>query len=333
MRQVKSMVTQKTIAKKLGISPSLVSRALTGTAANIGASEETVRKIRAAARELGYAPNAAALTLRGAKSKTIGVVIKDFDDPFLGRMTGAIQEQARKNGCSLILTGFDLNKNKPRDISSLLRFQLDALIICGSDISTAWVEEFTSREIPIAQIGSDSDYPGVSRVEVDETTGIKLLVDYLYRLGHHEIGFIGGNTGPHLRRRNILAASLKNQNSVFSIAPEGENTGLRAMEKLLNKVRKKLPTVIMAADDITAQGGLRALHNAGLTVPGDISLTGFDDIPAAGLMIPALTTIRVPVIQMVDAAFDLIFKHRYENVIHLKPELVERESCSNRKLK
>ncbi len=321
------MVTQKTIAKQLGISPSLVSRALTGTAANIGASEETVRKIRETARELGYVPNAAALTLRGAKSKTIGVVIKDFDDPFLGRMTGAIQEQARKNGCSLILTGFDLSKNKPRDISSLLRFQLDALIICGSDISAAWVEEFLSRDIPVAQIGSDNDYPGVARVEVDETAGLGLLAEYLCRLGHHDIGFIGGNTGPHLRRRNILATIERN--ITFSIASEGENTGLRAMEKLLTKTRKKLPSVIMAADDITAQGGLRALYNAGLSVPQDVSLTGFDDIPAAGLMIPALTTIRVPIAQMVDAAFELIFKRRGEKVILLKPELVIRESCSH----
>ena len=211
------MITQKTIAEKLGISPSLVSRALSGTAANIGASEETVRKIRETAAGLGYVPNPAALTLRGLTAKVIGVIIKDFDDPFLGRMTDAIQERARKNGCSLNLTGFDRINGIPHDSASLLRYRLDALIICGSDICSDWVKDFTSRDIPVAQVGVDNDYPGVVRVEVDEMAGIRMLVEYVLLKGHRRLGFIGGSSGPHLRRRRLLEEVLCTKNICLGI--------------------------------------------------------------------------------------------------------------------
>ncbi len=325
------MITQKTIANKLGISPSLVSRALSGTAGSIGASEETVRRIRATAAELGYRPNAAALTLRGIMSRTIGVVIKDFDDPFLGRITGAIQEKARKSGCSLNLTGFDLENRCPSDSSSLLRYRLDALIICGSDICAGWVDEFTSRGIPVAQLGVDQDYPGVARVEVDELAGIRMLIEYVMQQGHRHLGFIGGSSGPHLRRRRLLEEVLQSKQIMAELVsvPHGDNIGLRAMNKLLQKTQKSRPTVVLAADDFTAQGGIRALFEQGLSAPRDMSLTGFDDIPSAELMIPALTTIRVPVRRMVSVAFDLISKNdpKTRQVRKLAPELVERESC------
>ncbi len=326
------MITQKTIAEKLGVSTSLVSRALSGTAANIGASEETVRRIRETAAEFGYVPNPAALTLRGFTAKVIGVIIKDFNDPFLGRMTEVIQDRAQNNGCSLNLTGFDLVKGFPRDSASLLRYRLDALIVCGSDIcSEDWVAEFTSRNIPVAQVGVDADFPGVVRVEVDEAAGIRMLVESVLLKGHRRLGFIGGSSGPHLRRRRLLEEVLcsKNIASEFVSVADDEHIGFRAMEKLLQKTRKCRPTAVLAADDFTAQGGLRALYEHGLSVPRDISLTGFDDIPSAELMIPALTTIRVPVRRMVAAAFDLIVDSgaKSRKVRKLAPELIERESC------
>src|ERR1035437_1465442 len=89
-----TMTTQKDIAKQLGVSPSLVSRALTGTASDIGASEETVRQIREAATKLHYRPSAAALTLRGSPTKTIGVIVRSFEDPFFGHMIGELQSLA-----------------------------------------------------------------------------------------------------------------------------------------------------------------------------------------------------------------------------------------------
>ena len=327
------MVTQKSIAKQLGISPSLVSRALCGTAEKIGASEETVRKIRETALSLGYAPDAAARTLRGAKSQTIGVIIKDFDDPFLGRMTGELQHLARQNGYSLLLTGFDRTAGQPCDSASLLRFRLDALIICGSDICGNWIAAFRDKNIPIVQIGADRNCKGVRRVETDEAAGLELLVTHILDAGHRRIGFIGSHSGPHRRRRQILEKLLSahgltpDQISMVSVTEEN-NPGLSAMGKLLHQTGKQLPTVVLAADDSMAQGALRAIYNAGLSVPQDISLTGIDDIPAAELMIPALTTVRSPVGGMVRTAFAMVFAtDTGERIVRMRPELSVRESC------
>lgn len=331
------MVTQKTIAIKLGVSPSLVSRALCGTAGNIGASEKTVLKIRSEAKRLNYAPNAAALTLRGSKSMTIGVVIKNFDDPFFGSMTGELQRLSHEKGFSLLLTGFDSERNQI-DTSTLLRYHLDALIICGSDTCAPWIRPFLKKGLPIVQIGSGKTYPGINRVEMDEECGVKLLLDYLRSLGHKDIGFIGENSTPHKRRKQIFSTMMKKiklkASPILTVSvPSGKNSGIKAMKTLLDKAGKNIPSAVICADDSMAQSGLRSIHDLGLKVPQNISLTGIDDIPSASLMIPSLTTIRVPIGIMVRAAFELVIEKAAIGgnaaILKFKPEIAVRESCLN----
>jgi LacI family transcriptional regulator len=330
------MVTQKTIAKKLGVSPSLVSRALGGKAGSIGASEKTVLRIRSEAKRLNYAPNVAALTLRGSKSMTIGVVIKDFDDPFFGSMTGELQRLSHERGFSLLLTGFDSERNQI-ETSTLLRYHLDALIICGSDTCAPWIKPFLKKGLPIVQIGSGETYPGINRVEMDEECGVALLLDYLRSLGHREIGFIGENTNPHKRRIQIFLTLMKKMrlktSPILTVSvTAGKNSGIKAMKTLLGRTGRKMSTAVISADDSMAQGGLRAIYDLGLSVPGDISLTGIDDIPSASLMIPSLTTIKAPIGMMVRAAFDLVIGKASvggnATVLKFKPEIAIRESCS-----
>ncbi|MDD3119239.1 MAG: LacI family DNA-binding transcriptional regulator [Victivallales bacterium] len=327
------MVTQKYIARKLGVSPSLVSRALNGTADRIGAAEATVRKIRATARQLGYMPNAAARMLRGAKSQTIGVVIRDFDDPFLGRMIGELQELARRHSYALLLTGFDPETGRPGDRDSLLRFRLEALIVCGSDLCGDWLNAFLAKDIPVVQIGSDVGFPAVRRVETDDACGLELLLDYILAAGHRRLGFIGSDSGPHRRRRIILEQLVRQrgptavQLTAVTIPAVG-NPGLRAMAELLTLDYSRRPSAVLAADDAMAIGALRAVHDAGMTVPHDLSLTGIDDIPGVALTIPALTTVRAPIGALVRAAFAMIEEEPSGcGPLRLKPELVVRESC------
>ncbi|HBC89590.1 MAG TPA: hypothetical protein DCZ94_21850 [Lentisphaeria bacterium] len=329
------MITQKDMARKLGISRSLVSRALTGTAADIGASEETVLKIRRMAEKCGYVQNAAALSLRGDSSMTVGVAVKDFTDPFFGKMIGEIQSLGRERGFSLLLTGYSEGGNPQVDINSLLRYHPDALIICGSHVDLYWLKSFIAKGIPAVQIGAGKTYAGLSRVEMDEEYGMSLLLNHLKSLGHREIGFIGTDSEPSLNRKRILAKfatrmgiSLKLSNSI-SVKDQAD-AGFNAMEFLLQRAGKNLPSAVVAADDFTAQGALKALHEDGLSVPKDISLTGVDDIPAASLTIPALTTIRSPITEMVQAAFSLAVDKaantRKPKSLKLKPELIIRAS-------
>ena len=327
------MVTQKDIAGKLGISRSLVSRAIAGTAGDIGASEETVRRIREMAEKCGYMPNAAAQSLRGASTMTIGVVVKDFTDPFFGKMVGEIQALGRDRGFSLLLAGYSGDGGHQPDTRSLLRYSPDALIICGSHVNTSWLKPFITKGIPAVQIGSGKNCLGLSRVEMDEVFGISLLLGHLKSLGHRELGFIGADTEPLLKRKKLFSDLAREKGMLlkYSVSvPEQYGAGRLAMKNLLGLSGRNLPTAVIAADDMTAQGGLKALHDACLHVPKDISLTGIDDIPSAGLMIPALTTIRSPVAEMVRAAFSLAVdrkKGREPRVVKIKPELIVRESC------
>lgn len=329
------MVTQKDIARKLGVSPSLVSRALAGTAQEIGASMATVEKIRNEAKRLKYAPNAAALTLRGSSSMTIGVVVKDFDDPFLGRMIGELQELAQANGFSLLLAGCDTKKRHRVDSSSLLRYQLDGLILCGSDICAPWLTPFLEKGLRIVQIGSDAPYAGVSRVSVDERCGIELLLGHLLSLGHTKIGFIGDNGGPHRRRLGIFKAmlderGLPSDNVSMARVAAGTDAGAKAMKSLLKGREGKGVTAVVAADDTTAQGGFRAAHELGVPVPDGLSLAGIDDIPSASLMVPSLTTIKAPLAAIVQTAFEIMAGRREGGAapVLLKPEIIVRESTS-----
>ena len=172
-----SMITQKDIAQRLGVSASLVSRALGGTASGIGASAVTIERIRAEAARLNYHPSAAALSLRGTSTRTIGVVIKNFDDPFFGHIIAELQALASAKNFSLILTGCPPGPEARVDIHSLTKYRLDGLIIAGSDFAPEGLESFVSRGIKVVRIGFGPTVPGITNVTVDLEYGLRQLVD------------------------------------------------------------------------------------------------------------------------------------------------------------
>ena len=203
------MITQKDIARQLGVSPSLVSRVLTGTASDIGASANTVCRIREEAARLNYRPSAAALTLRGTPTRTIGVIVKNFEDPFFGHMIGELQGLAWTKQYSLVLTGCPFTEAPQIDSASLLKYQLDGVIVAGSDFEPKGLDSFSAMGIPVVQIGTGRRQEGVVRVAMDQQFGLEQLVAYLEKLGHRDIGYLGDDTPPHLRREAILLTILK----------------------------------------------------------------------------------------------------------------------------
>lgn len=336
------MITQLDIARRLGVSRTLVSRALTGTAAAIGAAPATVRRICETAQAMGYRPNVAAQALRGGSTRTLGVVIKDFEDPFFGYMISEMHTLARQHGFSLVLTGGTCD---PRglftfEVEHLLKHQLDGLLIGGSDLAPEALAPVLEHGIPAVQIGTSARLPGLGRISVDQTSGFRDLVRHLYDLGHRRFGFLGDNTPPHRRREALLKRALREHRvparaAWFHSAPATSPCpGHAATQALLRAAGTERPSVLIAADDRTAQGALRALHDAGLHVPANVSLTGMDDIPGSNLMIPALTTVRQPVRDMVREAFVMLLAAARKQDpqplgdIVLKPELVIRESSA-----
>lgn len=334
------MTTQKDIASQLGVSPSLVSRALTGTAEEIGARPETIQQIREVAARLNYRPSAAALTLRGVPTRTLGVIVRSFEDPFFGHMIGELQALAWTKQYSLVLTGCPSVKDEDIDLASLRKYQLDGVIVVGSDFEPVGLGTFSEQGIPVVQIGAGPPRPGTIRVTMDQAHGLQQLVAYLVKLGHRDIGYVGDDTPPHLRREEFAQQILKNQgvaarpNARVRMAAQDVKTGYEAMQRLLLQCGELLPTAVIAADDVMAQGALRALYERGIRVPGDLSLAGIDDIPSARMSIPALTTLRQPTREMVRRAFQALMgpgtksKTQTPNEIVVEPELVIRESCA-----
>ena len=306
------MATQKDIARQLGVSVSLVSRVLSGQAADIGIAADTVRRVQRAAEELGYVPSAAARILKGAPSRTVGVVVFDFTDPFFGPLIGALQRHAHRAGGALALAGFERRVVDLQDLAPLLRQALDGLIVVGGEPVRSWIGPFLARGIPVARIGSGPGGEPVRGVATDHASGLRAALRHLRLLGHRRIGSVCAPLGSHRRRfarlRALAAeAGLEYRTAWASVAGSSvHDAGEAAADKLLRRWGKAGPTALLASSDLVALGAINRLQERGLGVPTDLSVVGFDDLPVARLIRPALTTVRQPIDQLAARAFAAI---------------------------
>jgi len=314
--------TQKQIAAKLGVSQALVSRALSGRAGEIGAAQGTVEKIRRAAAEWNYQPSAMALALLGAPTRTIGVVVKNFDDPYFGRLIGALQTRARENGNSLLLTGRE-------DLSGLQKHRVDGVILAGSDFQPESLRTLAREGMPVVQIGTGPFFPGSTQIHMDEEAGIGELVGHLAGLGHREIGFVAKEAGANLRRGEMLRRALRSHG--LSVRTKAFLSFGHVVESTVKALRDLacMPTAVIAAEDSIALALLRGFYETGLRVPHDISIAGIDDISASAQAIPPLTTLRQPIPEMADAAFQaLSLSGGKQNPVSIPGKLIIRKSCA-----
>lgn len=308
-------VTQKDIARRLGLSPSLVSRALSGTADRIGADPDTVRGIRQEANALGYVPNAAARQLRGTGQPVIGVVAADLEDPFFGPAVAEVIRQSHHAGFALTITGFDHRTPSPTDAALLLQHDLKALILLGSG-SVDWIQPFIDRHVRVIRIGAGPGHPALCEIAIDEREGIDLLVRHLIELGHREIAFIGARQPAHARRLDLVREVLRRYRlklppaHAVVAAEDVLEAGLSGIEHLARSCGGNWPTAVVASSDAVAMGVLRGAAMHGLRVPDHLSVTGFDDLALARLTTPPLTSVRQPIPDMVKEALRRAVKAR-----------------------
>jgi LacI family transcriptional regulator len=335
---MKGRLTQKEMALRLNVSQAMVSRALSGTADAIQASPATVERIRRSAVAWDYRPNAAARTLKGAAAHTLGVIIKSFADPFFGHMIGELQGFAREKHYALLLAGWSGSESVTGDETILRKFELDGLVVCGSDYCPSAARAFLDEGKPVVQIGTGKTLKGVEQVVVDEVVGLTEILRHLIDLGHRRVGFVGDASLPHMRRERLLRdllrrSGLTRRDDWFVRVTAADARTLLACG--LPVAVPGGPTAFIAADDVMAQTVLRALYEHGIRVPADVSLAGIDDIPSARLTIPALTTVRHPVATLVRNAFERVTRQAEQPAgevergrIVVAPELVVRESCA-----
>ena len=330
--------TQKAMARRLGVSPSLVSRALRGQAERIGAHPGTIQRIRAEAARCGYTPNVAALSLRGGATRMLGVVVRDFTDPFFGPIVGALQRLAAAADYSLVMTGGGAEGHDAPDLLPLNKYRLDGVILVGSDFQPTGLAEAVRRGVPVVRLGAGPLDDGVVQVCVEQAAGFNQLLAYLQQLGHRRIGYLGHVTPGNVRREAALktamvAAGIAVRSSAFVHAADASPATLaEALHRIRAGSAAARSTAVVVSDDVMALTLLRALHEAGVVVPRDLSVAGVDDIPFAHLAVPALTTIRPPIADMAERVFQLaagrVPAADGERCFEIRPELVVRESCA-----
>ena len=314
-------VSQKQIAEQVGVSIALVSRVLSGKAREVGIADATIEKVLKTAEDMGYVPSAAALTLKGKSSRTIGVVVYDFQDPFFGTIIEQLQALAHEQGYSLVLAGFKGRHPEESDLAPLHKHAIDGLVVIGSADQSDWLGSF--KHLPVARIGHGNPDERSVRITVDEYGAAKHLLDHIVSKGWKQCAFIGSNLFVHSLRFQALEIAAREQgvkieNHVWAV--DGFDAGLQAAKNILSSNGSE--TALICATDLIAMGALHALHDAGRK----LAVTGFDDIPAAEQFIPPLTTFRQPIKRMSAQAFDAVVKGRDPAEVFIDGLFVPRSS-------
>lgn len=291
------------IAKLAGVSSATVSRVINGS--NL-VRQETADRVRRVIEETKFVPNGSATTLKYGKSSSYGLIIPDMTNPFFSEFLRNFEGilVARRQDMFMALTDHQATRMQDTIHRMLVR-QVDGVALMASEIETEPIEKLIHNRVPLVTMDRRLIGPGLSDISIHYGSGMGQAVDHLHELGHRRIGYIGGSTGLTITDHRIQAFSKALEKAGLKMDPKyvvaGNyriNGGESAIAELL--AMKDRPTAVIAANDLTAIGALRALHRAGLAVPRDMSVVGFDDIELCEVLDPPLTTIRLPRYEMAE---------------------------------
>jgi LacI family transcriptional regulator len=298
-RQLRKPATMRDVARLAGVSQPTVSRVLNETTTPISISEETRTKVLSAVEELNYRPNMLARGLRTQQTQMIAVMIADISNSFYHPIARAIQDVASEYGYDVMIANSDhLLNNEIHFCDAVTRRPVDGVIMVPIHLTTDDLSMFIARtHTPIAVLGQQIDHPLIDVVIVNDEPVLYDTTRWLIQdRGHTRLGFLGVTDdlppGPRRFRgfmQAIVEAGLSIRPEHIVIGDFSLESGQRAAQQLLQA--GELPSVLVALNDLMAIGAILTLQEAGYRVPEDIAVVGFDDIPEASLVRPALTTI------------------------------------------
>ncbi len=332
------------VAKRAGVSVATVSRVLSRSSYPV--SEDTRRKVLQAAKEIKYAPNSLARSLRAQRSHLIAVLVGDNADPYFAEIMRGVEDVANELGYLTILCNSDRNPTKELHYLRLLQdYRADGVIFAGSGLNEpgypeqleAVVQEITGRGGAAVTLAQHTLH--VPSIQPDNFGGARQMTERLIALGHRRIAFV---TGPS----NVTAANVRLQGYMAAMIAAGlpidpdlllagnfdQAGGELAGRSLAQLPPAGRPTAVFAANDETAFGVLAGLGRLGVRVPQDISVCGFGDLPMAELVMPPLTTIRIALRDLGRAGarklIALLHREAVAPVEMFPTTIVERESTA-----
>src|ERR1700761_1402643 len=324
------------VAKRAGVSTATVSRVVNGTAP---VDARTEKRVRAAIQRTGYYPNTHARTLGTGKSHIYGLIISDIENPFFPELVKCFERIAVEHGHEVLIANTDYRAERMEVcVRRMLERKVDGVAIMTSEMDSALIQMLNGRGIPIVFLDTGAVGDRISDISLDYDRGVDQAMDHLTGLGHRRIAFISGpaNLASARTRKQAFLKSLERKKLEYSepyirAGNHRFDGGYAAMAKILEL--EPLPTAVLASNDLTAIGVMRAVYAAGLRVPEDVSVVGFDDIALSSFMPPPLTTIRLSRVEIAEFAFTSLYaasqRGETQGVTHIvRAELVIRQSTA-----
>ncbi|MEW6624533.1 MAG: LacI family DNA-binding transcriptional regulator [Bacillota bacterium] len=329
------MPTINDVAKHAQTSISSVSRVLNNSGY---VREEVRRRVLKAVEELQYNPNALARGLIKNKSNTIGLILPDILNPFFAHVARGVEDTARSYGYNVFLCNTDGSiEIENQYLKVLEQKRVDGIIYAASQRGSQLIAKLKDKGTPLVVLDRQIECVDIDTVHINNYQGAYMAVNYLVSLGHRKIAFIGGpkDIQSAVNRENGYREALQAHGLVIDedLIKYGDfryEGGYEGAGMLL--AGKKAFSALFSANDMMAIGAINRFVEAGIKVPDDISIVGFDDIPFAKLIVPQLTTIAQPIQDMSRIAAELLLEQiegekKSSREVILLPKLVKRKTC------
>jgi LacI family transcriptional regulator len=318
------------VARRARVSTATVSRVLNNT----GLVKSTTRaRVLRAIEELRYSPNLHARSLAGGKSRSIGVIVSNIENPFFLDIYKAVEAGAHAAGYELIMANTDYSADRlVTSVRLMIGRRVEGLAAIVSEMDSELIDELTGNRIPVVFYDVGAPRQNITNIRVNYERGMEKVTAYLHSLGHRRMGFVGHHAtlGPiNARVRVLLDATARYGDLQVQTAADTDTLegGRRAARALLAADARL--TAIVCVNDVMAVGALRELRESGRRVPQDVSVTGFDNVNLAQFCYPALTTVHIPRDQIGRTICECLMNREnapLEHEFEVDPELVVRES-------
>jgi LacI family transcriptional regulator len=284
------------VARKARVSPATVSRVLN----NIGVVKSSTRaRVLKAIEELKYYPNVHARALAGGVSRTLGLIVSNLENPFFLDIFRVLEQEAHAHGYEVLVANTDYDSQwLNSSVRVMLGRRVAGLALVVSEIDPSILDELEERKIRTVVYDVGSPRRGILSIKSNYRKGIERVSEYLRSLGHKKFAFVGHHMalGPLSDRKRTFVEVMQRYSpdlQFHTVADSDSYAGARrALQQLF--ASKFRPTAILCINDFMAVGVLRQLRDMGIDVPGEISVTGFDNITLSEVVTPSLTTLHIP---------------------------------------